>query len=52
MSYDDYDDDYTEWEDQCSSCGSKFLNEGMHGGVDCPHCIEADEKIDAQDDDY
>ena len=49
MSYDDYDDDYTEWEDQCSSCGSKFLNEGMHGGVDCPHCI--DEKIDAQDDD-
>ena len=52
MSYDDYDDDYTEWEDQCSSCGSKFLNEGMHGGNDCPYCIEADEKIDAQDDDY
>ena len=33
-----YDDDWTEWEDQCRYCGSRFTNEGMHGGVECPHC--------------
>tara|TARA_R100000664_G_C2709782_1_gene107021 strand:+ start:101 stop:235 length:135 start_codon:yes stop_codon:yes gene_type:complete len=33
-----YDDDWTEWEDQCRDCGSRFTNEGMHGGVECPHC--------------
>ena len=39
-----------EWEEWCSVCGRTFTNQG-HAGIDCPHCVEADEKIDERNDD-
>ena len=44
----EYDDDYTEFEDQCRYCGSKFTNEGLHGLNSCPHC-EEDDDAEAED---
>ncbi len=33
-----------EWEDQCRYCGATFLNQGIHGQVECPYCEQETER--------